>query len=120
MNERIQEIKERHAAATPGPWRTFVKDNFVNEDNYRTIIAGVGFYSPPKYVGFGCDLYISEADAELIANAPSDIAYLLSEVERLQTGFEVLSKTPVHVHPSEIRDFAKRILKGESPHRLNE
>lgn len=59
MDERLQAIKERLAAATPGPWR-----------------EGDGIWSDSANV-----LVVTDAegpDTTFIANAPSDIAYLLS------------------------------------------
>lgn len=83
-DQRLQEIKERLAAATPGPWNVLYDDGslhgtpeeyFVNFDAHRdsTNIE-------------------READAEFIANAPSDIAYLLDLVELAQRARDVQHK----------------------------
>lgn len=75
-DERLEQIKERLAAATPGPWNVLYDDGslhgtpeeyFVNFDAHRDT---TNIDRP--------------ADAAFIANAPSDIAYLLAEVERLR------------------------------------
>ena len=46
------------------------------------------------------------------------IQYLLNIIEHYEAGFEVLSDIPMSMHPSEIKDFSKRMLKGEKPYIL--
>jgi hypothetical protein len=75
-------IKARLAAATPGPWRQMPSKNKGGVDR---------FVGPP-----GCDpvcgmSVINEkwgADMSLIANAPTDLATLVEEVERLRQDLE--------------------------------
>lgn len=86
MNDRIQEIRERHEGATPGPWIAYE----------WTCDKGYAVYQNPVDVrkaitGYGSVLQTKE-NAEFIAHAPDDIAYLLSEVERLQTENDRLMK----------------------------
>ena len=64
----VQEIRERWSKATPGPWR-------YEKTDCHYITNGVMDYT------FGYDM--EEYDAQAIASAPTDIAYLLAEVERL-------------------------------------
>ena len=64
----LEPIKERLAAATPGPW------------DFHII--------PPEIGGMG-----TGADAEFIANAPEDIAALIAEVERLRGQVNAVRKT---------------------------
>lgn len=68
---RIAEIRKRLEAATPGKWRAAVLP--VSDNLF--------------YVGFGT--YdggpVAENDAEFIAEAPTDIAFLLDEIEKLQS-----------------------------------
>ncbi|MDQ0091636.1 hypothetical protein J2T12_005076 [Paenibacillus anaericanus] len=52
-----------------------------------------------------------------ITSAVRDRKFLLSEYDRLTEAFEVMAKIPMDQHPSEIREFARKILKGQSPHR---
>ena len=91
-DEDLAEIKGRLTMATPGPW--------VHGQNGGYVILG---YKPKmeRIDGYGADDHIcilddgdqyqyrSEdeqlANAKFIANAPTDIARLLAEVERLQT-----------------------------------
>ena len=65
---RINEIKARLKAATPGPWDD--KLTAVYKDCTAIRICG--------------DFHHFKTDAAFIANAPSDISYLLSEIEQLE------------------------------------
>jgi hypothetical protein len=72
--ERIEEIKARLQAATPGPW-----EYQERSDAYTHIVR-----TPPSR--FLCQLSqdtsgVTEANARLIASAPSDISWLLSRLE---------------------------------------
>lgn len=80
--ERLDEIRERLDAATPGPWRP---DN--DEPGY--VIApddpsGWDGYLIASTVDHDGGLFVQEHNAELIAHAPQDLADLLAEVERLR------------------------------------
>ena len=70
--QRIAEIRARLDAATPGPWKRSLSGSHYN----------------PWKVHRGAILVAlsGEAveDADLIAHAPADIAWLLDEVERLR------------------------------------
>ena len=75
MSDRLQEIRARLDAATPGPWRDdhqswciWAPDHEADEPDARCLVAEVG-----------CG-----PDTDLIAHAPADIAWLLDEVERLR------------------------------------
>ena len=71
MSDRIDAIRDRLAKATPGPWETVpTTGNAVaspDGDGYWTDVA---------------DRIESEPDADLIANAPADLAYLLAELDK--------------------------------------
>lgn len=89
MNDRIQKIKKRLAEATPGPWESVVGS--YNE----TIIVGqkgtvMSFGGTVAFESFKGD-EPNDDDEKFITWAPSDIAYLLSEVERLQMENERLN-----------------------------
>lgn len=80
--KRLDEIRERLDAATPGPWRP---DN--DEPGY--VIApgdpsGWDGYLIASTVDHDGGLFVQEHNAELIAHAPQDLADLLAEVERLR------------------------------------
>jgi hypothetical protein len=73
----LEPIKQRLAAATPGPWRI---SSGVN-DGPTICDFGLGDYEiaiPPRVESN------AEGDAELVANATTDLALLVAEVERLR------------------------------------
>ncbi len=83
---REQEIEARLAAATPGPWRvvgtgTPHRGRVLVEELGRAIETIAETYCG-AYEGHGA------ANADLIANAPADIRYLLDEVARLRADVE--------------------------------
>ena len=71
MKSRIDKIKARLAAATPGPW--LPRDNNV-------VLTPTGLAIGSFSTGFEQ----SKSDAAFIAAAPTDIAYLLSRLERAE------------------------------------
>ena len=74
MSDRLQEIRARLDAATPGPWERW-------NDGMRIWSRA----RPDAQFGVDvADVYASHATADLIAHAPADIAWLLDEVERLR------------------------------------
>ena len=81
MSERIDEIRERLDKATPGPW----KATYEAADDWVSI-TGQGFYDGGHWMTCPevatCEGIVGP-DADLIANAPADLAWLLGEVERL-------------------------------------
>jgi hypothetical protein len=46
------------------------------------------------------------------------IKQLQQENERLTEGWKVIENLPMGEHPSDIRNFGKRMLKGETPYKL--
>ncbi len=82
--DRIQQIKDRLAVATPGPWVIeddgfygYIRTTVENSHGYRESICG-GEPSEGRVDG-------DAPDTIFIAHAPEDIAYLLGEVERLRS-----------------------------------
>lgn len=71
----LEPIKARLAAATPGPWES---DIYPGSENW--VYVG-GVRGPGPSLELGAD---SSGDAEFITNAPTDIAALVAEVERLR------------------------------------
>ena len=92
MNE-LDAIRERLAAATPGPWYVqsttacFLNVQGGDRNSDSLYLAQMG-YEPPTtslYMDEGNPRYLNaRADAEFIANAPADIATLLAHVDRLR------------------------------------
>jgi len=82
---RIQEIEDRLAKATPGPWAWAT--GWHCSDSGPTYVFSEG----PRYQGTHSGSSIPDdhpqvdADADLIANAPADIAYLLDYVSDLES-----------------------------------
>ena len=74
----IEDIRQRWAKATPGPWS-------VNLDP-RNVTAGPFYWkhSRPGAQWGGAEAEQATSDAEAIAAAPSDIAALLAEAARLR------------------------------------
>lgn len=82
--ERLQAIQERLDAATPGPWAEAPWGNgIILTERWCAEDA-----SSEKSGPFMCIHTITDEDAEFVAHAPDDIAYLLNEV------LEVLRSEP--------------------------
>jgi hypothetical protein len=75
-DKRLQEIKARAEAATPGPWKPGGDCNAIVDVNGRFVIAA-SWYDGPF-------LYITEEDAEFATAARTDVPALLGEVDRLR------------------------------------
>lgn len=93
-NDRIQEIKHRHTAATPGPWThsRWAPGYVVTDDDKFDVVASVVEYREDGTIEKKFCGEKSLANREFIAHAPKDIAYLLSEVERLQKENKVMKE----------------------------
>jgi hypothetical protein len=81
----IDEIKARLAAATPGPWRperTVMVDDFGEPEvtHGHVLVDHCPMHDGPAYVVQLC----APVNADFIAYAPTDMAFLLAEVERLR------------------------------------
>lgn len=91
MSKEIEAIKARRAAISPAPWQHMPPAD--NEERrgvlrqYVTRTVGCGDVPPEKF--FIAILHWPEkperdiADADFIANAPTDIDYLTDEIDRL-------------------------------------
>lgn len=88
MSDRVQEIRDRLDAATPGPWR-------VLEDDWD------GYAVADRSQGIGTAYIASEmqqghdegkSDAAFIANAPDDVAWLLDELAKYKRGGKTLGE----------------------------
>lgn len=75
MPDRLQEIRARLDAATPGPWQ-------YHPDPIGALCGPDGRNIITPYAGYGDSS--DWPDINLIAHAPADIAWLLDEVERLR------------------------------------
>lgn len=80
----IAEIKERVAAATPGPWKHDWGNWDVegpNRENIADISSGYRYQEPDKSFHSKADPH---DDAEFIAHARTDIPLLLERIEQLE------------------------------------
>lgn len=84
---KIDEIKEALAAATPGPWELY---EWVNDEGCAVYQSPVGMKT--AITGWGSVLQTKE-NAQLIAKAPEYITYLLQEIERKDRYLERISVT---------------------------
>jgi len=93
--DQIQEIRDRQAAATPGPWThsRWAPGYVVTDDDKFDVVASVVEYRENGSIESKFCGYKSLANRELIAHAPDDIAYLLSEYDRLTRYLERIGVT---------------------------
>lgn len=100
MTDRLDEIRKRLEAATPGPW--FYRNAGVRKKCKKAEIkladCPVAFRGPDIEEHKG-----GYNDAEFIAHAPEDIAYLLAEVERLNALVGGLDRTEAQHAPERPR-----------------
>lgn len=75
----LESIKARLAAAIPGPW-----------ESGRSVEGLLGIYCLSAAFRLAWLDGSRETDADLIANAPADIAALIAEVERLRDGLRAV------------------------------
>ena len=86
----LEPIKERLAAATPGPW-----EMSYDADDKWTSITGQPYDDGGQWLV--CPEVATcegepDADSTFIAHAPEDIAALVAEVERLREQVEAVKK----------------------------
>lgn len=82
-DQRIREIKERLQATTPGAWRVWEPgDDYLGDDTPIVETDGGQYVAQTGYDGLSHTVRETmAADAEFIAHAKEDIAYLLSLVK---------------------------------------
>lgn len=120
----IDEIRNRLAAATAGPW---VTEGVMNEALHDIILGyQVPEWGNPVMVAsvWGDDDPLSHSDANanarFIAHAPADIAFLLAEVEGLQlmvewceTAVEVVQKHDERLRGVEVLNAIRAAVEEE-------
>lgn len=82
-NQKLKEIRARLDAATPGPWIKAQNENYYD----GMWLTARGWETPfisDKYNAHKDDAIGMQVDInmELIANAPTDIAYLLTVIDK--------------------------------------
>lgn len=99
---KLEQIKARLKAATPGPWGFHT--------SYPAMEPTLEIISKPKQTSI-CDMvYGTEYDRDLIANAPTDLAYLLKCLSSAQELVAAANKyldgeITTKVFESYIRDY---------------
>lgn len=85
---RLEEIKARLAAATPGPWKVDEGNWAVERRQNRSFVCGIADIPDSEFQNAR-----SEVDpyknGEFIANAPSDIEWLIKRVARLEEALKL-------------------------------
>lgn len=81
--DRIREIKERLRATTPGVWRVVIPDGDYFGADDPTVETDAGQYiAQTTYDGLSFSARdTAGADAEFIAHAKEDVAWLLEQLE---------------------------------------
>jgi hypothetical protein len=79
---RLDAIRARCEAATPGPWNAIDKGNTVPSYAIRHFAVG------EKCVNVASGISTKTGDADFIANARTDVPDLLAEVEKLREQLE--------------------------------
>lgn len=123
IDPKMQEIRDRHAAATPGPWYWEVKNpeqnkyggydvgDLTRKTGEKTATAILTIL--PNKHGVDVISAFSIEDANLITNAPEYIAYLLSEYKRLQSENQGMKEALTEIEIERIRYDASRKVGGE-------
>lgn len=75
-DDELDAIRERLAAATPGPWTADTYAEAIYALDGAAVVSGSRW-------GGEASVFDHAPDADFIAHAPTDIAALLAEVERL-------------------------------------
>lgn len=84
-DDELDAIEQRCAAASPGPWESFIEGrDHVSGDTIIRIGGPVGD-EPDMYVYRERDK-ASDADYDFIAHARQDVPRLLAEIRRLRNG----------------------------------
>jgi hypothetical protein len=84
--ERLDAITARLDAATPGPWEAYDANEGEWPPRPMWCVANDAFHNPPEDEDapwLAVEVHTGvKRDAEFIANAPADIAYLLTELQK--------------------------------------
>lgn len=105
MSDRIEEIRARWAKATPGPWEALPG------------VRGYWCVQGPKETPNSAFPWF-EGDAEAIAHAPEDIAYLLAELEAARASNESPNHRPAAIDRAvaKLREQARKVVAAAKRH----
>ena len=133
-DEQLAEIEERLRAATPGPWQAMRQGNQYIETDYLPTAKVVGAsvvtglkrpWNPHAYISFGMrattheEARFTDADADFIAHAPTDIAALIAEVRRLREALKQACTCVTCNGAGEIDESTARAQLAEARHHAN-
>lgn len=102
MDNRVKEIEDRLAKATPGDW-TVIKHSWAVTGIYK---GGSKIAQVPHDVEE--DVYAEHVldNSELIAHAPSDLRYLLDRVKALEAGMQSVLINCIRVDGLDMREYS--------------
>jgi hypothetical protein len=112
--ERLDEIKQRMADASPGPWHVKTA-NFGDDWIVGIIKTGESGEDGKIYGVHTTNVRASQmfgdakTDAEFIAHAPADLAWAIAEIERLKREMAEMEAR----HEDVVRDEIGWALMGE-------
>lgn len=105
MNKELDAIRERCEKATPGPWTVNWSEKECENnhcphglDDYGKVCESCEDYTyitgatipQTKTVEYGDYVDMNDADADFIANARTDIPFLLAEIDRLKDEWDAI------------------------------
>jgi hypothetical protein len=96
FREQLSTIEERAAAASPGPWESFVEGRDHNSGDSFIRTGGMNGDGPDLYIQHDFpdqerDVSAAIANQDFIAQARQDVPRLVAEVRRLQ---ELVARRP--------------------------
>lgn len=94
--KRIQEIKERLQATTPGAWKRWEPDEDYLGDESPSVETDDGEFICQTATEYGKVRTTAEADAVFIAHAKEDVTWLLEQLE-VQFGKKQCAQNCLHV-----------------------
>jgi hypothetical protein len=111
MTDRLDEIKVRREAATPGPWKLWNGWGPLKDSEPELMACervGPDYFGPGGIApgGDAVDIYAPRADFEFIAHAPEDIDYLLGENARKDSAL-----TQARTNIENLYDFIKEMFE---------
>ncbi|MEO3856125.1 hypothetical protein [Acrocarpospora sp. B8E8] len=107
--KRLEGIRAREAAATPGPWESVVDNHGHGQVDVSVWSDTIGYYLVEK-VASGSNHF---ADGAFIAGARSDVPDLVAEVDRLRTAMRLSFSPSLYLEIQEVLDKAHGSGEGD-------
>lgn len=102
MDATLREIRLRLEKATPGRWRA---DGNINRES-KEVVWGSDGIAVATIHGYR----LPNENADLIAHAPADVAYLLARLEKAEAVCEAARKVIIDFSTLKQKQFEKLIL----------